>query len=320
MNAAVVHSFDAPPRYGTFADPVAGENEVLVNVRAVGLHRVVKSIANGSHYLSTGELPFIPGVDGVGDLEDDSRVYFGMVRSPFGTFAERCVTARAMCLPIPAGLDAATVAALVNPGMSSWAALTGRANFVAGESVLILGATGTSGRLAVQIAKRLGARRIVAAGRNVEALEELRALGADAVISISQDREALVSAFRNEWANDKVDIVLDYVWGAPAEAVLEAISQKGLRNAASRIRFLQIGSMASPTISLNAATLRSSGLEILGSGFGSVSLKKIFESVAEFMKQAAENPFQMKVERVPLRDVEARWNADDRGARLVFEP
>jgi NADPH:quinone reductase-like Zn-dependent oxidoreductase len=320
MKAAVVHSFDAPPRYTTFADPVAGENEVLVNVRAVGLHRVVKSIANGSHYLSTGELPFIPGVDGVGDLEDGSRVYFGMVRSPFGTLAERCVTARAMCLPIPEGLDGATVAAMMNPGMSSWAALTGRANVVPGESVLILGATGVSGKLAVQIAKRLGARRIVAAGRNVEALEELRGLGADAVISLSQDREALVSAFRNEWANDKIDIVLDYVWGAPAEAVLEAISRKGLRNAASRIRFLQIGSMASPTISLRAETLRSSGLEILGSGFGSVSLKKIFESVAEFMKQAAEKPFQMKVEKVPLRDVEGRWNADDGGARLVFEP
>ena len=201
MKAAVVHSFDAPPRYGTFTDPVAGENEVLVNVRAVGLHRVIKSIANGSHYLSTGELPFIPGVDGVGDLEDGSRVYFGMVRGPFGTFAERCVTARAMCLPIPEGLDAATVAAMINPGMSSWGALTGRANFVAGESVLILGATGTSGRLAVQIAKRLGARRIVAAGRNAEALEELRAQGADAVISLKQDREALVSAFRNEWAD-----------------------------------------------------------------------------------------------------------------------
>jgi NADPH:quinone reductase-like Zn-dependent oxidoreductase len=320
MKAAVVHSFDAPPRYTTFADPVAGENEVLVNVRAVGLHRVVKSIANGSHYLSTGELPFIPGVDGVGDLEDGSRVYFGMVRSPFGTLAERCVTARAMCLPIPEGLDGATVAAMMNPGMSSWAALTGRANFVPGESVLILGATGVSGKLAVQIAKRLGARRIVAAGRNVEALEELRGLGADAVVSLSQDREALVSAFRNEWANDKIDIVLDYVWGAPAEAVLEAISRKGLRNAASRIRFLQIGSMASPTISLRAETLRSSGLEILGSGFGSVSLKKIFESVAEFMKQAAEKPFQMKVERVPLRDVEGRWKVDDGGARRVFEP
>jgi NADPH2:quinone reductase len=243
-----------------------------------------------------------------------------MVRSPFGTLAERCVTARAMCLPIPEGLDGATVAAMMNPGMSSWAALTGRANVVPGESVLILGATGVSGKLAVQIAKRLGARRIVAAGRNVEALEELRGLGADAVVSLSQDREALVSAFRNEWANDKIDIVLDYVWGAPAEAVLEAISRKGLRNAASRIRFLQIGSMASPTISLRAETLRSSGLEIFGSGFGSVSLKKIFESVAEFMKQAAEKPFQMKVEKVPLRDVEGRWNADDGGARLVFEP
>src|ERR1700679_1357221 len=144
-------------------------------------------------------VPLIPGVDGVGRLEDGTRVYFGMVRPPFGTLAERAVTAPHMCLPIPEALDDVTVAAIMNPGMSSWAALL-RAHFVAGESVLILGATGVAGQLAVQVAKRLGARRVIAAGRNPETLERLPMLGADAVISLAQPREALVAAFKNERA------------------------------------------------------------------------------------------------------------------------
>ncbi len=319
MKAAVVHSFEASPRYTTFADPIATEDEAIVTVSAAGLHRVVKSLASGSHYGSTGLLPFIPGIDGVGRLEDGSRVYFGMARPPFGTFAERCITVRSMCLAIPDNLDDATVAAMMNPGMSSWAALTSRAQFAAGESVLILGATGVAGQLAVQIAKRLGAGRVVAAGRNPGVLEGLLHRGADAIISLRQEPQALVSALSDELATNKVDIVLDYVWGNPAERVLEAISQKGFR-AASRIRFVQIGASAAPDISLPAATLRSSGLELIGSGFGSVSLEKIFESMADFLKEAGKDPFEIKTKTAPLREVEALWNAPDEGSRLVFQP
>jgi NADPH2:quinone reductase len=323
MNAAVVNTFGAPPRYASFADPVAAEGEVMVNVSAAGLHRIVRSLADGTHYGSTGMLPLIPGVDGVGRLEDGTRVYFGMSRPPFGTFAERSVTARSLCLPLPEtlpeALDDATIAAMMNPGMSSWAAL-GRAQFAAGESVLILGATGVAGQLAVQVARRLGARRIVAAGRNPEVLEELKHQGADAVISMGQGHESLVSSFRSEFSQGGIDVVLDYVWGNPAESVLEAISQKGLRHAASRIRFVQVGASAGPTIALPAATLRSTGLELVGSGFGSVSIEKIFEAITDFLKEAAKEPFQIKIGAAPLRDVEALWNAPEKGARLVFQP
>src|SRR5262249_59185005 len=117
------------------------------------------------------------------------------------------------------GPDEATAAEIANPGMSSGAALKARAKFSAGESVLTLGATGTAGRLSVQIAKRLGARRVVAAGRNPQSLEELKSLGADAIISLSQEQDALVSAFRSEIVGNGIDVVLDYLWGAPAEAV-----------------------------------------------------------------------------------------------------
>lgn len=320
MNAAIVDSFTKPPRYGSFADPVAGADEVLVTVEAAGLHPVVKALAKGTHYASTGTLPFVPGVDGVGRLEDGTRVYFGMSRPPYGTFAERTVTREAMCIALPEGLDGVTAAGLANPGMSSWMALQARARFVSGGSVLILGATGAAGQLAVQIAKRLGARRVVAAGRNPQVLASLEGLGADAVIGLEQPREAVVAAFRGELVEHGVDVVLDYLWGEPAECCLAAIAQKGLEHAAPRIRFVQIGSSAGLTITLPAATLRSSGLELLGSGFGSASMEQIFATLREFFASAAAMPFATRVQVVPLREVEARWSAPERGMRLVFRP
>jgi NADPH:quinone reductase-like Zn-dependent oxidoreductase len=293
---------------------------LLIEVEATGLHPIVKALANGTHYGSAGALPFIPGVDGVGRLPDGSRVYFGMVRPPYGTFAERSVTKKEMCIGLPDGLDAVTAAGIANPGMSSWVALQMRAQFHAGESVMILGATGAAGQLAVQIAKRLGARRVVAAGRNPVALESLKRSGAEAVISLEQSREALVAAFRGEIVEHGVDVVLDYLWGEPAECVLAAIAQKGLSHAAPRIRLVQVGQSAGATITLPAATLRSSGLEILGSGFGSASMKEIFAALAQFFEQAAKSPFATQVKGVPLGNIEALWNAPKRGARLVFQP
>jgi NADPH2:quinone reductase len=140
------------------------------------------------------------------------------------------------------------------------------------------------------------------------------------VISLEQPREDLVAAFRQEIVEHGVDVVLDYLWGAPAEAVLATIAQKGLSHAAPRIRFVQIGQSAGATITLAAATLRSSGVELLGSGFGSASMEQIFAALAEFFKQAAKTPFATKVEAVPLCNVESLWNAPARGARLVFQP
>jgi NADPH2:quinone reductase len=314
----VVTAFDAPPRYTTFADPVAGEGEKLVTVTAVGLHPIVKSLASGTHYGSTGELPFVPGLDGVGRLEDGSRVFFGMARSPFGTFAERSLTSW-MCIPLPDGLDDATAAGIANPAMSSWAALMGRAKFVAGESVTILGATGVAGKLAVQIAKRLGALRVTAAGRNPQALETLKELGADAVIPLDQEDDSLIAAFRNEYAKEGVDVVLDYLWGRPAECLLEAISQKRSRKSA-RVRFIQIGASAGASIRLEAAALRSSGLELLGSGLGSASLEQLRAAVQDFFKTAAAQPFAFKMKTASLSDVEKLWNSSAQGTRLVFQP
>jgi NADPH2:quinone reductase len=318
MNAAVVNAFDTPPIFSTFADPVPQDGESLVTVTAAALHQIVRSLANGSHYGSTGLLPFIPGVDAVGRLEDGSRVYFGSARPPFGTFAGKSLAPSWMIVPLPDEVDDATAAGIANPGMSSWVALM-RGSFVAGESVLVLGATGTSGQLAVQIAKRRGASRVVAAGRNPVALAKLRSLGADAVVPLDQEPDALVAALRAE-LNTGIDVVLDYLWGAPAEALMRAIAQKGLKNASPRVRYVQIGSMAGPDLSLPAATLRSSGLELLGSGFGSAKMEQIRQAVVEFFALIAKSPVEFSKRVVPLSEVATAWNETEQATRIVFRP
>jgi NADPH:quinone reductase-like Zn-dependent oxidoreductase len=320
MNAAVVEAFDRPPRYTTFADPVPSENELLISVTAAAMHPIVRALAAGTHYGSTGQVNFVPGVDGAGRLPDGSRVYFGVMRPPYGTFAERAVTEQWLTLPLPDSIDDVTAAALMNPAMSSWAALTARAKFVAGENVLILGATGIAGHLAVQIARRLGAGRVVAAGRNTEALVQAAALGADATIALGQERGELIAEFRRHLSESKIDVILDYLWGQPAESVLAAISEKGLSHASHRIRYVQIGNSAGPNISLNAATLRSSGLELLGSGSGSASLEEILQAVRNFLAEAEKSPFTISTKVVPLREIETAWNEPERGSRLVFQP
>jgi NADPH2:quinone reductase len=332
MNAAVVEALNTPPRYTSFPDPtpnpVADPAEQLVTVTAAALHPIVKALAAGTHYGSTGQLPLVPGVDGVGRLHTavgqlpaGTRVYFGAVHPPFGTFAQHSLASASMLIPLPDALDDATAAAIANPAMSSWVALTARARFLPGESVLILGATGVAGQLAVQIAKTQGARRIVALGRNPQALAQLAAIGADASISLDQSPNTLLAALRNEIASNGVDIILDYLWGPPAETLLAAISQKGLDHAAPRIRYIQIGNSAGPTISLPAATLRSSGLELLGSGFGSASLDQIRQAIVSFFDHLAAQPLPFALKTVPLSEVATLWNAPESEAtRLVFQP
>lgn len=319
MKAAVVEAFDRPPRYTEFADPLAGDGEAVVQVTAAGLHQIVRALAGGRHYGSSGVLPFVPGVDGVGRLADGRRVYFGAARPPFGTFAELSITRPWMCVPLPEALDDATAAALANPAMSSRAALM-RARFVAGESVFILGATGVAGRLAVQVARRMGARHVTAAGRNPRALAGLGALGADTVISLAQDEAALLDACRAAIAEAKADVVLDYLWGRPAEVLLQAMARTGLSHTAPRVRYVQIGNMAGATIELAAAALRSSGLELLGSGFGSASLEDLIKAVGEVFAEAAVQPFEIAVKALRLAEIGQAWDATEDGSRLVFAP
>src|SRR5580658_5689107 len=190
MKAAVVVEAGKTPIYGDFEEPVAKTGEVRVTVSAAALSTVVKSRASGAHYSSSGQLPFVVGIDGVGRLDDGRRVYFVLPKAPLGSMSEKTVVRPSQCVSLPDDLDDVTAAAIANPGMSSWAAFRERARLVAGETVLINGAAGTAGRLAVQIAKYMGARKVVATGRNEEALKALSALGADVAIPLDNCGDA----------------------------------------------------------------------------------------------------------------------------------
>ncbi|HXY98438.1 MAG TPA: zinc-binding alcohol dehydrogenase family protein [Stellaceae bacterium] len=315
MKAAVVRGAGQTPVYGDFAEPVpsAGENRIAVTAAAIS--PVVKSRASGAHYSSSGRFPFVVGIDGVGRLDDGTRVYFVLPKAPYGSMAEQAVVPSAQCLPLPDGLDDVTAAAIANPGMSSWAAYTERARLKVGETVLVNGATGTAGRLAVQIAKHLGARKVIATGRNADALRSLAALGADATIALVGSEAALENSFKEQFA-EGVDVVIDYLWGKSAECLLIAGAKAGAE--AVPIRFVQVGSASGPDITLPSAVLRSSAIELMGSGIGSIPLDRLVNAVGGLLQATLPGGFKIAARPVPLSDVEEAWPKDDSTRRTVF--
>jgi len=316
MNAAVVEGFDRPPRYATFPDPEPRDGELLVQVRAAALSNLVKGQANGQHYSSGSQFPFVPGNDGVGTLHDGQRVYFIGPTAPFGTMAEFTVVAPRRMIFLPDGVDDVTAAALGNPGLASWGSLIGRARIQPGESVLINGATGVAGQQAIQVAKYLGASTVIATGRDEVTLTKLMALGADEVISLRQSDEVLADAFRT--ALPRVNIVLDYLWGHSAELLLAAAKGRGGLGGEPRIRYIQIGAASGGTIALDAQWLRSSGVELLGSGLGSLSAASIVEALTTMFQAAATSGLNIDTEAVALSEVETMWNRTESGRRIVF--
>ncbi len=319
MNAAVLRSLGKPPRFEHFPDPTAGENETIVQVRAASLKPVEKQMANGSHYASPRELPAVCGMDGVGLLNDDARVFFAGCRSPYGAMAQRTVVARARCFALPDALDDITAAAIINPGVSAWLTLTWRARLAAGESVLILGATGVTGKLAVQMAKSLGAGRIIGAGRNEQSLAALGELGADATIQLNSPDQDLTQVFVREARDTGFNVIIDYVWGRPTEALLAALTRREFVAATTETRLVQVGESAGPTISLPAAVLRSTGLTILGTA-GIPPHNVLIDGFQQVTTQAANGALRINTERVPLSDIEEAWQRDQSGRRLVIIP
>lgn len=314
MKAALVLQAGQPPVYGNFADPIAAPGEHRITVTAAAISQITRGRAAGTHYSASNALPFVPGIDGVGRCEDGSRVYFVLPRAPYGGMAEQTVVSKARCLALPDDLEDITAAAIANPGLSSWAALRERAELHAGETVLINGATGTSGRLAVQIAKHLGAGKVIATGRNAETLQSLTALGADVVIPLVGDGDALERSFKPHFA-EGVDIVLDYLWGHSAERLLIAAAKAGAE--ARPIRFVQIGSVSGGDITLPSAVLRASAIELMGSGIGSIPLERLFAATGELLRAAIPAGLEIAVDPVPLQDIEQAWRREDSSKRIV---
>ncbi|MFJ9783253.1 zinc-binding alcohol dehydrogenase family protein [Amycolatopsis sp. NPDC101161] len=304
MRAAVVTEFGTPPVCRDFADPrPRTEDEIVVDVVAAGLHPRVRSQAKGEHYTGRGELPLVPGIDGVGRGPDGTLRYFVLPDTSLGSMAERTVVDTGRSVMLPADADPIAVAAGMNPAMSAWIALRRRIEFTAGRDVLVLGATGNAGRLAVQVAKHLGAGRVIAAGRDPEKLADVHA---DDTLTFDELGKAA-----------DVDVVLDYVWGPPTtDALRTIVTERADRG--RPLTWVEIGSVAGPAIELPSAALRAARLQLVGSGQGSVPTRDI---VAELQTLVTEiGRFRIDARPVPLQDVETAWRDTGTAQRVVVTP
>ena len=317
MKAAIVQGPGRTPAYAEFPAPAPAEGERLIKVKAAPLTHLARGQASSAHYSSSGAYPFVAGVDGVGQIKDGSRVYFLMPRAPYGAFADETVATAPQCLPVPDELDDVTAAAIANPGMSCWAALVDRAKLVPGETVLVNGATGTSGGLAVQIARHLGAKKVIATGRNREALAALTALRDNSTIVLSADDAALEESFRGAFAQ-KVDVVLDYLWGRSAELLFSAAAKAAPKS--SHGRFVEIGAGTGGQVSLRADVLRSTPIEIMGSGLGSVPGPRFVAAIGAVFAAAKPAGLQIATRAVRLAEIESAWTQAEGARRVVFVP
>jgi len=321
MKAAIVKAPHNVPVYGDFDEPAARDGQTIVTVRASALSQHTRSRASGSHYSSEGAFPAVAGMDGVGRTPDGQRVYFALPEAPFGALSQRTLVKVQHCIPLPDELDDTTAAAIANPGMSAWAALIERAHLKAGETVLVNGATGTAGRLAVQLAKYLGAAKVIATGRNEAELEEVKALGADVVIPFAlgflhpfeakRYEEALIKEFGNG-----INVVVDYLWGQSARTIIAAIA-KGVEDA-TPVRFVHVGGASGEeSIDLPGAGLRSSSIVLMGSGSKSVPLPALLAAVKRTFEVSGPAKLRIATKTVPLANVETHWKEPGK-PRVVF--
>lgn len=304
MRAAVVTEFGTPPACRDFAEPEpTSPDEVLVDVVAAGLHPRVRSQADGSHYTESGELPLVPGIDGVGRAPDGTLRYFVLPDTSMGAMAERTVVDLRRSVVLPDDADPVLVAAGMNPAMSAWVALRRRIEFAAGQDVLVLGATGNAGRLAVQVAKHLGAGRVIGAGRDAG---RLAGVEADEALTFDELGKAA-----------DVDVVLDYVWGPPtAEALRTIVTERADRS--RPLTWVEIGSVAGRTTELPSAALRAARLQLVGSGQGSVPTRDIVAELHALVKEIG--TFRIDARAVPLQDVESAWRDTASTQRVVVTP
>jgi NADPH2:quinone reductase len=316
INAAVLHAIGQPPRYEAFPAPESGEGEAIVTVTAAALKPSDRLMAQGVHYAPSA-FPRIVGLDGIGSLDDGRRVAFFAPRAPYGGMAEKALVRAGLWLPVPDGVDDVTAAAYTNPGMAAWKTIFWEGELTAGQTALILGATGASGRIAAQLALRSGAH-VVAAGRNQSMLDELARAGADTTIRVDQPRDELIAALADA---GPYDLVVDYLWGPVAEAVFEALRRVDGERSPAEIRYILVGMTAGEVAGLPALTLRKAPVRLLGSGFGGpAGLDAAAAAYADLLAQVAAGELTLDIEAVPLARVEEIWRQPSGAHRVVFVP
>ena len=321
MKAAVISKFGVPPVYQDFADPIPQNDEqIVINVKAASVKNIDKLRAGGKHPASHKELPAIVGLDGVGVLENGKRVY---AQGLTGMIAEKALISNNRFTILPDNIDNAVAAALPNAAMGAAMAILFRGKMKQGNTILINGATGVTGRVAVQVAKHYGAANIIVTGRNADSLEKLIQLGADKVISLKQNDELISKQLKEINKETPIDLVIDYLWGHPTELIIKSFLEGGISAVNHPVRIVTVGDMAGESINLLSVVLRSSAIEMLGSGLGSFSQNDWNTFNSEILPQlfqlAADKKLMIDTQVERLADIETAWNKDvDTGKRLVI--
>ncbi|MHC5361949.1 quinone oxidoreductase family protein [Myroides sp. LJL110] len=322
MEAAVVYNkAELPVFVKDFKDPVIqNEQQVLIQVKATALKNLDKMQAKGVHY-STQDKPWTPkvvGTDGVGVLQDGTRVY-GLSKT--GMMAQKALVQKNSIVKIPDNLDNVTAAALGNAVMGSALALRFKGKLKKGQVVLINGATGVTGKLAVQIAKYYGASRVIVTGRNKQVLQELLSMGASDVINLQTSDESFVQQLKQLHKKHPIDVVIDYLWGSSAQLILSAL--KSDLEFSHPIEYVTLGGMISDTITLSSSVLRSSDIRISGCGMGSWSRQEVellfSEILPEIFELASLGKLIIHTQTADLKDIQTAWQQSTQpGKRLVI--
>lgn len=320
MKAAVIYNRGEMPQYTDFPEPILkSEDEVLMSVKAVAIKHFDKGKAKGTHYSAeiNRQNAMVPGSDGVGLLEDGTRV-FALGK---GMIAEKAIIDKRKMIKLPGGIDDASACALPNAVAGSAMALRFRAGIKPGETVLINGATGFTGKIAIQVAKYYRAKKIIVTGRNKQTLQTLFTLGANETVLLTQTDEDFIAQIKEIHSNTLIDIIIDYLWGHTAELILASL--KGNGSFSHKTRFVSEGSVTGDKIQLSAENLRSVDLQLSGSGLGSWAedeMKVLFsEILPEMFQLAADNKLKIDTIEVSLPDIEKLWEMEIAGGkRLVI--
>lgn len=328
MRAAVIDSLGEVPHSRDVPEPAPADGQVVARVRAAAIKNIERMLVAGTHYGSNRmKMPAGVGIDAIVELPDGRRAYAGTTPQA-GAMAERLAVDPAQVAEIPDGVDDATAAALPNAAVSAWFALEYAGQIRSGQSVLILGGTGVTGGLAVQLAKhQFGADQVVAVGRDATRLERLRELGADHTVCLGEESAgaSLEEATRRRHAERPFDLVLDYLWGKPAEQTLRAVANGDLAAGFHRTRFVQVGETAGPSIELPTSVLRSAGVELVGQGAGSVPREAYGRVGAEILPalfaMLAAGTVSLETVSRPLEQVSEAWTeVIPSGVRTVLIP
>jgi NADPH:quinone reductase-like Zn-dependent oxidoreductase len=313
MRAAVLHAHGAVPELVEFREPHPESGATLLEVAAAAMNPIDVRIASGSYPLERYDVPYVAGKEGVGRRDDGGLVYFDYSRKPFGAFAERTLIDADSGYPVPSGLDPALAVCLGVSGLAAWVGLEWRGRLAPGETVLVLGASGVVGQIAVQAAKLLGAGRVVAAARDEAALARAGSLGADALVSLAADDD-LADSLRSASGGDGYDVVLDPLWGEPAAAAMAAAKPFG--------RVVHMGQSAAAEMGLPSALVRSRPIDLLG--YTNYTTPDDVKAAAyeRMASHALAGEISVEIERLGLEDVPAAWERQQSSphAKLVFVP